>query len=77
MHFAFPGGPAVFSIADLVPEQQQQLGSSLWISDPFDASKNVARSTFNIRNVQAFFAQLRDPDDPGFLRILSFLPPLD
>lgn len=49
------GGKSIFFY--LGPEQLHTLGTSCWISDPLDISKNVSRPCFLFRQVQQLFSQ--------------------
>lgn len=44
-------------LIELSQEQLATLGSSCWISDPLDTSKNVARPSFMWRQIQSMFAE--------------------
>lgn len=50
-----PGSnPALFALS---PEEQAMVGTSCWVRDPLDPSKNVARPSFMFRQIQETFSQ--------------------
>ena len=46
-----------FSFFDLTGQHLATLGTSPWISDPFDETRNVSRASFQIHRVQLFFTE--------------------
>lgn len=50
-----------YMVSDLTPDQQATIvGGGLWIVDPLDSTKNVARPSFAFRHAQQFFWQCLD-----------------
>lgn len=48
-------------ISHLSPDQQATIaGGGLWIVDPLDSTKNVARPSFAFRHAQIYFQQCLD-----------------
>ena len=48
-------------LVDLTPEQQSTIaGGGLWIVDPMDSTKNVARPSFAFKQTQNYLKQCLD-----------------
>lgn len=73
-----------FTFFELQAEHLSTLGTSHWIVDPFDNSKNVSRPSYQIRRVQSFFEEVLSvlnsfscaggqSYDPNVAAIASFL----
>jgi 3'-phosphoadenosine 5'-phosphosulfate (PAPS) 3'-phosphatase len=74
-------------LSELTPDQQVTIaGGGLWIVDPLDSTKNVARPSFAFRHAQQYFRQCLDkieeaaagtalsgPDAQAFVDFLKLL----
>jgi hypothetical protein len=56
---------------ELSAEQRSTLGTSFWLTDPLDPTKNVGRPSFAFRQIQAVFAQHLSTMEREYFRSLS------